>query len=376
MSKRVNLVTGGGGFSGSHLVKLLLERGEKVIVSDLPSALDSDRTRLIFSHIGLDLDHPNIEVIPADLTRPESLEPLFQKPVTHLFHTASLYDYSAPLERLRRINIDGTNNLLELACGAGLTQFIHWSTCGVFGSPHPATYGEHCNLPFTEERSSPKNSSFHQDGPEGTPLVNDYSITKWKQEQFAWRCHRERGLPLTVVRPGPLYGPGSDYGHGGIILTIHKGYLPFIPADAKNYVTVSLHVEDMARFTDFISRRPDAIGEDFNVVDDSIISQYDFLRYITLLLGRRVYSLPITLIDLKRIRPLAIAAAKAWLYLEQKWGIPRVQVFEVQSAEYFGKSYWISNKKTKDWGYSYRYPDVREGLRDTIDWFRKVGWLP
>jgi hypothetical protein len=50
-------------------------------------------------------------------------------------------------------------------------------------------------------------------------------------------------------------------------------------------------------------------------------------------------------------------------------------VFEVGSAVYIGSSYWISNKKTKDWGFAYRYPDVREGLRHTIEWFQEMGWM-
>ncbi len=70
-----------------------------------------------------------------------------------------------------------------------------------------------------------------------------------------------------------------------------------------------------------------------------------------------------------------VSAAKAWLKLEQTVKVPRVRVFEVGSATYMSSSYWISNKKSKETGYTYRYPDMREGMRDTIDWFRQVGWL-
>ena len=70
-----------------------------------------------------------------------------------------------------------------------------------------------------------------------------------------------------------------------------------------------------------------------------------------------------------------VAAAKTWLKLEQTLNVSRVRVFEVGSATYVSSSYWISNKKSKEAGYIYRYPDVREGMRDTIDWFRRVGWL-
>jgi len=374
MAERLNLVTGACGFSGSNLVKWLLDNNEKVIATDLANSFESEKCKMIFKNIGLDFKHPNVTVIPANLLDPESLKPLFKHKITHLFHTASLYDYSAEMEKLRSVNIDGFLNLVNLAADAKLKRFIHWSTCGIFGKPYTLNDGKLANTPFTEESHSPKNTPFEVDEPPGTYLVNEYSVTKWKQEQWAWKYHREKGLPLTVIRPAPMYGPGSDYGHGGIIIAFHKWILGhFIPLDAKNYITTSVHVDDLSRFAYFISNRDDAIGEDFNIVDDSVISYYDFLRYISLLLGKRVYSLPF--INLKILKPIAIWAAKKWYKLEKRYGIPRIRVFEVQSATYIGSSYWISNRKSKDWGYAYRYPDVREGLRDTIAWFRKVGWL-
>jgi nucleoside-diphosphate-sugar epimerase len=372
--KHLNLVTGACGFSGSHLVKKLLDSGQNVLATDLERAFGHPKNKMIFKNIGLDFSHKNCEVIPADLTDGKSLKKLFEKPVTHVFHTASLYDYSAPMEILRKINIEGGLNLFELASAReGLKRFVHWSTCGVFGKPYTAAAGAKCNIPFTEDGPSPKNTPFEQDAPLGTHLVNDYSITKFKQEQYAWKFHREKGLPLTVVRPAPLYGPGSDYGHGGIVLAINKGLMPAIPLDSKNYITTSVHVDDMAGFAHFIAGKDFALGEDYNVVDDSIISYYEFMHYLALLLGRKMRDLP--LLTQEFMQPLAVFAAKTWLFLERNFKVPRVRVFEIGSATYMSSSYWLSNKKSKDAGYAYRYPDVREGMRDTVAWFRRVGWL-
>lgn len=374
-TERLNLVTGACGFTGAGLVQKLLDQGQRVIATDLGRAFEHPKTKLICKHKGIDFSHPHCEVIPSDLTDKESLKPLLQKPVTHLFHTASLYDYSASMDILKKVNIEGFINLADLAIEQkSIVRFIHWSTCGVFGKPYTAKSGKLCNIPFTEDfSSSPKSTPLNQDQPTGAHLVNDYSVTKWKQEQIAWQYHREKGLPLTVVRPAPLYGPGSDYGHGGIILTINKGLVPFIPKDSRNYITTSVHIDDMVNFAEFIANQEFALGEDYNVVDDSIISYSEFMKYIALLLGRRMPEAP--LLNLALLRPFMIFAAKAWLTLEKKYKIPRVRVFEVGSATYMSSSYWISNKKTKETGFVYRYPDVREGLRDTIDWFRRVGWL-
>jgi len=185
MADRLNLVTGACGFCGSYVVKKLLRENQRVIATDIASAFEHPKTRSIQSNTGVDLSNPLCEVIPADLTDQQSVKNLFKKPVTHIFHTASLYDYSAPMEVLEKVNIQGTVHLLDEAMkDKNLERFLHWSTCGVFGKPHTSNEGALGNLPFTEESSSPKNTPFEQEAPTGTNLVNDYSVTKWKQEQI------------------------------------------------------------------------------------------------------------------------------------------------------------------------------------------------
>jgi nucleoside-diphosphate-sugar epimerase len=250
---------------------------------------------------------------------------------------------------------------------------VHWSTCGVFGKPFTVANGKAHNIPFTEESSSPRNMPFGSEGPEGTKLVNEYSVSKWEQEQLAWREHREHGLPLTVVRPAPVYGPGSDYGHGGIILAIAKGLLPAIPADSRDFITTSVHVDDIAGFAIYAAEHEQTLGEDYNVVDNSIVSYHEFIHYIALLTGRRIRDLKF--IRSHWLRPGMYWTAAAWTYLERRFGVPRLRVFETQSTHYVGSSYWLSNRKSQAAGYEYSYPEVREGLRDTIAWMANMGWL-
>jgi nucleoside-diphosphate-sugar epimerase len=373
MSERLNLVTGAGGFTGNYVIRDLLERGQKVIATDLAAVLDDEENRRRAESIGVDWEDPNLEVVPANLLDRESLERLFDEPVTHIFHTASLYDYSASIERLRTVNVEGTRNLLEVMPLDQIERFVHWSTCGVFGKPYTAADGSKVNVPFNEDSPSPKNTPPEADGPPGTHLVNDYSISKWEQEKMMWQWHRQRDLPLTVVRPAPIYGPGSSYGHGGIILTIALGLLPAIPADAENYITTSVHVADIAGFAVWAADQPQTLGEDYNIVDNSIISYHEFLHYIALLCGQELRDLPFIKMD--QLAPLMVKAAKTWRWLEKNLSIPRVRVFEIQSATYMSSSYWLSNRKSLEAGYDYRYPDVKEGLKDTVAWFREMGWL-
>ena len=367
------LVTGVFGFSGSYVARELLDLGHEVVGTDLPRSLEDPQLRLIAERIGLDLNHPKLTLIGADLLDLGSLEPLAAMCPERIYHTASLYDYSASLETLRLINVEGTRNLLEAIKGRYPKRFIHWSTCGVFGKPYTAKDGAKANVPFTEESSSPKNTPRGAEGPNGTKLVNPYSISKWEQEKMMWEAYEDDGLPLTVVRPAPIYGPGSSYGHGGIVLTIAHGLLPAIPADSKNYITASVHVEDIARFAIEASENEDTIGEDYNVVDNSIVSYHDFLDYIALLTGRRLRKIPG--LKMTQLKPLFVGAATTWTWLQRQFGIPRVRVFEIQSTSYVSSSYWLGNRKTLATGFEYRYADVREGLKDTVAWFRDMGWF-
>lgn len=373
MTERLNLVTGATGFTGSYVVKNLLDDGQKVIGTDLSSEIEKALESEVYPNIGLDLDHPDLELVPSNLLDEDSLAGLFDRPITHVFNPASLYDYSAPLEKLRKVNVEGAKNLLPHAIDADLERFVHWSTCGVFGKPHTAAEGDKNNLPFNERSSSPKNTPPNADGPEGTKIVNAYSQSKWEQEKLMWQAYRQDDLPLTVVRPAPIYGPGSCYGHGGIILGISQGYVPVIPADSKNYVTTSVHVQDIAGFACYIAEEDEGIGEDYNVVDNSIISYHEFLHYIALLCGRRMRDIP--LVSNHSVQKLLKGALGVWRYLEKNFGIARPRVFESQSINYMVSSYWLSNRKSLRTGYEYEYPDVKEGLKDTISWFRDMGWL-
>src|SRR5689334_4907484 len=105
MAERVNRVTGAMGFSGSYVVRELLAAGERVVGTDRAEVIGDERQLAILERLGVAPDHPHLEWIAADLLEPESLEPLFARRPARVFHTASLYDYSAPLDRLRRINV-------------------------------------------------------------------------------------------------------------------------------------------------------------------------------------------------------------------------------------------------------------------------------
>lgn len=401
MAYELSLVTGACGFTGTHLVKLLHEKGFRVRATDLASSYEKPQWKSIAQKLGIDFNRHGIEFVPADLTDKSTLGPAL-KGVDRLFHTASLYDYSASMDALEKVNIQGTRNLLETAIEQKVQRIMHWSTCGVYGKPvmplcmHPPFLrtwhfvhgvfirpwlkdkrykrpGSHpTNVPFTEDKSNPLNTQGDQ--PQGTSLTNDYSVTKWKQEQLVQSFMREFGLKVTIIRPAPLYGPGSDYGVGGILIAMSEGIIPAIPSDLKNYVMSSCHVEDICRAALFVSEREDTVGEAYNVVDDSTISQGEFIQLAALLCGRKLRILHG--VTMPMVRPLMVwSARKARDTARKHPNYQRLRMWEESSARYVSSSYWISNRKLKSLGYQLAYPDFKVGLRETAEWMVEMGWI-
>ena len=395
---KVDVVTGACGFSGSYVVKRLLEKGRKVRATDLESAYVDPKSVELRRILDVDYERDGVEWVPSDLTRKETLESLFEGDVGCLFHTASLYDYSAPWDALQRINIDGVINLLDAAMEGEVERMIHWSTCGVYG--HSYFPGSHLegrphrtvleflwnmvvrpwqengtykrperhptNQPMTEDRSNPKNTE--GDTPEGTYFSNDYCRSKWIQEKIVWRYHREKGLPITVVRPAPIYGPGSEYGVTGLLIELSEGLLPIYPAASKFLLFGgNVHARDVARATVFLSERPESVGEDYNLADSYTITHREAIESSVKLMGRRVYFIPGIPISLWQ--KFVIMAGKLALWFEANYpSYTRSRVLDMGQLNYLTMGIWVRNNKIRDLDFEFEYSDFKEGLADTVSW--------
>ncbi|MFX0037678.1 MAG: NAD-dependent epimerase/dehydratase family protein, partial [Candidatus Hermodarchaeota archaeon] len=181
MSKLV-LVNGAKGHTGTFLIREILKSKPdwKIIATDLSlekrdelmtkETIFSDK----FKYMTEILEHERVNFIPADLTNKESLNNLFKdKKYDLIFHTASLYDYFAPLNLLRKVNVEGTRNLLDVIFNTQdieKLKFIHWSTCGVYGEPKYKK--DQKGYPTPADETTPYNPP------------NNYSISKMEQEMI------------------------------------------------------------------------------------------------------------------------------------------------------------------------------------------------
>ncbi len=121
-----NLVTGGSGFLGSHLVEALVARKETVRALVRPTSQTAH------------LESLGVELVHGDLGDAQSLRTAVEG-VEHIYHCAALASDWGTWEQFRATNVDGVRNLLEATVEADVSKFIHVSTTDVYGHPdHPA----------------------------------------------------------------------------------------------------------------------------------------------------------------------------------------------------------------------------------------------
>ncbi len=176
-----NLVTGGAGFIGSHLVRELLARGERVRV------LDNYSTGKRENLAGLD---GAIEVIEGDLRDNKLLQEVVRD-IHTIFHLAAQVSVAQSMEdpeTCYAINVQGTVDLLDSARTSGVRKVVLASSAAV--------YGDTDSLPLKE--SLPPN-----------PL-SPYAASKLVNEVYAGLYTRAFNLPVVALRFFNVYGPGQS----------------------------------------------------------------------------------------------------------------------------------------------------------------------
>jgi len=270
------LVTGAGGFIGSHLTEELVKKGYQV------RAFVRYNSRNNWGHLeSLDksiLDH--IEIMSGDITDPFFVDKAVEG-TDAVFHLAALiaipYSYVAP-ENFVNVNINGTLNILKAALNHNVARVIHTSTS--------ETYGTALYTPINEQHPLQAQSP--------------YAATKIGADKLAESFHLSFGLPVSIVRPFNTYGPRQSA--RAIIPTFISQML-----SEQNFIKVgSLHpVRDFTFVKDtvngFISAAmaEGSIGKVTNLGSGSGISIGDLAKKIKIILGKEKD----IIIDDQRIRP-------------------------------------------------------------------------
>jgi 2-alkyl-3-oxoalkanoate reductase len=196
------MVTGGTGFTGTALVKRLLDEGHQVVALDYKEGVKPQELRARGAEVVIG------SVTDRDLVR------RCMAGVDVVQHLAAAFrELNVPESHYDEVNVGGTRNVLEEAAKAGVKKFIYCSTCGVHGNVE--------NPP----------------GDENAPIVpaDYYQRTKYQAEPMVLDFNRQ-GLPALIIRPAAIYGPGDPERFWMIFKRVKKGYSP-CSATARPFIT-------------------------------------------------------------------------------------------------------------------------------------------
>lgn len=322
-------LTGATGYTGGHLLKALRERGDDVSVlvrrSTEPGFLASCGAR----------------IVAGDLAGSEGLDRLVEG-CQAVVHAAAVYRRAGhPDAYYRDINVGGSERLLEAAARAGVHRFVHTSTVGVHG---------HVSHPPADEN---------------TPLApgDVYQETKAEAEALALRFHRTRGLPVVVVRPGAIYGPGERR-LLKLFRAIARGYYAIVGSGRPFYHPV--YIDDLVSGFLLALDRPEAPGEAFILAGPSYVSQSQLAELIARHSGGRVLPFRIPAAPLQVLGAVCEALCVP-LGIEPPLHRRRV--------DFWTKSRAFSIEKARErLGYAPQV-DVEQGIARTAAWYREAGWL-
>lgn len=333
------LITGAAGFTGHHMVAEAVKAGFEVRATDVSSR-----------HYGAMFDALGVEFVRSDLTRREGLIEVLTG-VDAVCHVAGIHDYSTPDRLMFAVNVGGVENLCAACVAAGVSRFIHLSSVGVYG------YDWHDGMPVRE------------DAPKLTPPRNNYNVSKWEGEQVVRRYQRERGLRATVLRPAAIYGPRSEYGLFNAFRRVcaDRDRKRILMVGSGRQIEAFVHVEDVCRAVLFAVANDATIGEVYNLSDDSRLTTAEFFSLVSdELFGVRkdFWRIPLGLLV-----PVAVAAQAVAKVVGGKPALERA------TLQYMACDRVWDNTKLKQAGFSYKYPTVEAGMRETLRWYKSNGWL-
>lgn len=326
-------VTGGTGFIGGRLVDALVEQGHKVRV-------------LVRRPEGSpELHQAGVELVHGDLGDRARLEEAIAG-AEWVFHCAGLVGDWLTQDDARRVNVEGTRDLLAACAASGADRVVHLSSLAVYG------LGQHRGT----DESAPLRYS-------GDP----YMDSKIDAERMVRVAADRDGLAAVIVRPGFVYGPGDRRFLPKLLDALGRRQFAYV-GDGSKLLNLS-YVDDVARAMLLAAADPSAAGDAYNLTDGTETSLRDFVECLCEHLG-----LPA---PTRHVPPpvgwAAAFAVEGIARLRRANEAPRLSRGRMRFLYY--DQHYSGEKAQRELGYHPQFT-YREGIPPTLAWFREQGLLP
>jgi nucleoside-diphosphate-sugar epimerase len=319
------LVTGATGFVGSHLVEAL----QRSAVEITALARSPSKAATLADH--------GVRIINADLYDLNGLSRAAEGQDV-IYHVAGVVAARNEAEFLRA-NREGTRNLLTAAELRGSPRFVLVSSLAAGG---PA------------RRGAPLR------GTETPRPVTAYGRSKLAAEEIV----RASKLPWSIVRPAIVYGP-RDREVLKIFRLARLGLAPVFGDGGQELSAV--HAADLANALMAIAQSSRTVGGVYNACHPEVFTSAEFGRAVGAAMGRGVFCLRV---------PLRLGRALLSVTETSARLTGQVTILTTDKANEFFQPAWTGDPAPlmRDSGWRTTY-DLRSGLSDTYQWYRKTGWL-
>jgi dihydroflavonol-4-reductase len=327
MATKTSLVTGGNGFLGSHVVRALVSRGDRVRAL---ARVNADISALR----GIDC-----EIVRGDVRDIESLR-IAARACDEVYHVAADYRlWVVDHAPMYAINVEGTRNVISAARDAGVSRIVHTSTVGALGIPHGAPGRE--DTPVTVDA-----------------MVGPYKRSKFLAERVAEDAARA-GAPVVIVNPSTPIGP-LDYKPtptGRMVVDFLNRKMPAYLDTGLNLVGV----EDCAR-GHLLAAERGTIGEKYILGGENLSLAELFARLA------RLSGLPAPKMRIPYAVAYGFALGAEAVARTITHKPPRASLTEVKMAR--KKMFFDSSKAKAELGYA--PGPVDPALKRAIDFFRTL----
>jgi nucleoside-diphosphate-sugar epimerase len=324
------LITGATGFLGDHLTRRVLGEGKHVRVL----ARSPEKAKSLIA--------AGAELAAGDVTDADSVSAALQD-VTLVYHLAGkLLKPGVPAGEYRRIHVEGTRVLLaQCAKRSTIERIVHCSTTGVLGVTGAKPADE--AAPFAP--------------------TNIYEQTKLEAELQA-REAMQQGLPIVIVRPGLVYGPG-DLHLLGFFRAIYRRL--FRPIGRVDVWLHPIYIDDMTEAFVHCGANPRASGACFHIAGREPVTIATLADTIAVALGT-----PKPAGRIPRPAALAVATMGDWLPDRFKDVAPLTR----SRLDFLTRSRMYDVSKAKALLGFEAETGLRSGIAQTVAWYRQNGYLP
>lgn len=324
------LITGATGFVGGHIAEAAIRRGHQVTAIVRPSSKTDE------------LRSWGVTIETGELTDAALVRRLVLETDVVVNCAAKVGDWG-PIDDFRAVNVLPLKVLLDACKGQALHRFVQISSLGVYEARH------------------------HRATDETTPAYlkhrDSYSQSKAEAEGVAMQYYRDVGVPVTILRPGFVYGPRDKIVLPRIIEFLKKRAVRYPGAKGKRALN-TIFVRNLVEAVFLALANEGAVGQIYNLTDGETVSKRQFIEKIA-----DHFGLP----HPHLMPPLWLAWAVAWVMEKgaKAVGSKQAPALNFARLKFLGLNLDFSIEKAKrELGYKPRYT-FNEAMAETLAWYKE-----